>query len=66
MDESSKLIHKAAGLIDAAGIVGLRADQFRKGTARGRATAQAMDTVADELRNVATNLRQQADDLRRK
>ncbi|MEJ2116364.1 MAG: hypothetical protein P8Y36_00105 [Alphaproteobacteria bacterium] len=61
MDDIGKAIHKAAGILQAAYAVSMRADQFRTGTARGRATAQAMDVLSDELKDLAVKTRADAE-----
>ena len=56
-DATSRTIHKAAGILQAAYFLHGRADQFRVGTARGKAIADALDQAADDLKTVALKTR---------
>lgn len=56
-EDKSRRIIRAAAIVEVASFVSTRADQFRNGSARGRATAQAMDVLADDLRDRAVRER---------
>jgi hypothetical protein len=55
--EKDRAIIRAAAMVEIACFVSTRADQFRNGTSRGKATAQAMDVLAGDLRDRAVRER---------
>lgn len=65
MDEASKAIHRASGMLAAAGQLDMRANEFRTGTVtlkRQRlAIAAALSSEADKLRDLAVRTRADAE-----
>ncbi len=65
LDEVSRAIHKASGMLAAAGQLDMRADEFRTGAItlkrQNLAIAAVLSSEADKLRNLAVKTRADAE-----